>query len=170
MNPMQISSFLTFLIVTTSTWWSVASFTNTATKVSAGNVRHVATQIRMSSDGSDLVARKIIVTGAVQGGYYRSCVLNEAGRFRKLVGTMSPPDDSDEAEIYVEVSALLLICKKKLDSTLNLNIYQGKKKMVDGFVRWCQRGNVGLSQVTKVKDIFEEDPTGLYDGFYVNTK
>mmetsp|Transcript_10536 Transcript_10536/g.15492 ORF Transcript_10536/g.15492 Transcript_10536/m.15492 type:complete len:149 (+) Transcript_10536:84-530(+) len=148
MNPMQISSFLTFLIVTTSTWWSVASFTNTATKVSAGNVRHVATQIRMSSDGSDLVARKIIVTGAVQGGYYRSCVLNEAGRFRKLVGTMSPPDDSDEAEIYVE----------------------GKKKMVDGFVRWCQRGNVGLSQVTKVKDIFEEDPTGLYDGFYVNTK
>eukprot|EP00547_Thalassionema_nitzschioides_P003409 CAMPEP_0194200174 /NCGR_PEP_ID=MMETSP0156-20130528/898_1 /TAXON_ID=33649 /ORGANISM="Thalassionema nitzschioides, Strain L26-B" /LENGTH=61 /DNA_ID=CAMNT_0038925141 /DNA_START=331 /DNA_END=516 /DNA_ORIENTATION=+ len=61
---------------------------------------------------------------------------------------MSPPDDSDEAEIYVE----------------------GKKKMVDGFVRWCQRGNVGLSQVTKVKDIFEEDPTGLYDGFYVNTK
>jgi len=72
----------------------------------------------------------------------------QAGRFRKLVGTMSPPDDSAEAEIYVE----------------------GKKKMVDGFVRWCQRGNVGLSQVTTVKEIFEEDPTGLYDGFYAKTK
>lgn len=28
----------------------------------------------------------------------------QASRFRKLVGTMTPPDDSKEAEIYVEVS------------------------------------------------------------------
>ena len=79
---------------------------------------------------SDMVARRIIVTGDVHGGYYRSCVKNEvrilplwfaswvkwshfvlsnffhqASRFRKLVGTMTPPDDSQEAEIYVEVSA-----------------------------------------------------------------
>lgn len=75
-------------------------------------------------DPSELVARKIIVVGDVQGGYYRSCVKNEvrvlltfkmsvwcccnhllqqASRFRRLVGTMTPPDDSDEAEIYVEV-------------------------------------------------------------------
>jgi len=99
-------------------------------------------------DDSDLIARKIIVVGDVQGGYYRSCVLNEAGRFRRLVGTMSPPDDSEEAEIYVE----------------------GKKKMVEGFIRWCKRGNVGLSQVTKVKEVFEEEPTGLLDEFYVKTK
>lgn len=31
----------------------------------------------------------------------------QAGRFRRLIGTMSPPDDSDEAEIYVEVRRLL---------------------------------------------------------------
>jgi len=72
----------------------------------------------------------------------------QAGRFRRLVGTMSPPDDTDEAEIYVE----------------------GKKKMVDGFVRWCQKSNVGLNQVIRVKEILEEDPTGLYEGFYVKTK
>ena len=28
--------------------------------------------------------------------------LLQASRFRRLVGTMTPPDDSDEAEIYVE--------------------------------------------------------------------
>lgn len=48
-------------------------------------------------------------------------------------------------------------------------ILQGKQKMVDGFVRWCKRGNVGLSQVVSVSEVLEEEPTGLYDGFYVKT-
>lgn len=30
-----------------------------------------------STDPNDIVARRIIVKGDVQGGYYRSCVLNE---------------------------------------------------------------------------------------------
>lgn len=34
----------------------------------------------------------------------------------------------------------------------------------------CERGNVGLSQVVGVKEVLEEEPTGLYDGFYVKTK
>lgn len=41
--------------------------------------------------------------------------------------------------------------------------------MVDGFVRWCQKGDVGLSQKTTVESIHEEEPTGLYDEFYVPT-
>lgn len=64
---------------------------------------------------------------------------------------MSPPDDStDTAEIYVE----------------------GKKKLVDGFVRWCQRGtkNVGLNQITTVSEIIDASPVGLYDEFYVQTQ
>jgi len=61
---------------------------------------------------------------------------------------MSPPDDTEEAEIYVE----------------------GKEKMVDGFVRWCKKSNVGLNQVIKVKEVIEEEPTGLYEEFYVQTK
>lgn len=48
-------------------------------------------------------------------------------------------------------------------------IFQGKRKLVDGFVRWCKRGNVGLSQVVGVAEIIDEEPTGLYDGFYVKT-
>merc|ERR1712232_1435821 len=98
-----------------------------------------------TEDSSEVVAKRIVVRGDVQGGYYRSCVLNEAGRFRRLVGTMTPPDDSDSAEIYVE----------------------GKRKMVEGFIRWCERGNVGLSQVVGVEEVVDEEPTGLYDGFYV---
>lgn len=47
---------------------------------------------------------------------------------------------------------------------------QGKRKTVDGFIRWCERGSVGLSQVVKVSKVIDEDPTGLYDGFYVKTK
>jgi acylphosphatase len=60
---------------------------------------------------------------------------------------MTPPDDTKRAEIYVE----------------------GKRKLVEGFVRWCKKGNVGLSQVTTVEDVVEEDPTGLYEGFYIQT-
>ena len=60
---------------------------------------------------------------------------------------MTPPDDTDKAEIYVE----------------------GKRKMVDGFVRWCKKSDVGLSQVVGVQEIFDEEPTGLYDDFYVKT-
>ena len=33
-----------------------------------------------SGDPDEIVARRIIVKGDVQGGYYRSCVLNEVGR------------------------------------------------------------------------------------------
>eukprot|EP00571_Detonula_confervacea_P007943 CAMPEP_0172314560 /NCGR_PEP_ID=MMETSP1058-20130122/22835_1 /TAXON_ID=83371 /ORGANISM="Detonula confervacea, Strain CCMP 353" /LENGTH=104 /DNA_ID=CAMNT_0013028455 /DNA_START=82 /DNA_END=393 /DNA_ORIENTATION=+ len=45
-------------------------------------------------DPSEIIARRIIVTGSVDGGYYRTCVKNEASRFRRVFGTMSPPDDN----------------------------------------------------------------------------
>ena len=74
--------------------------------------------------------------------------VSQAGKFRRLVGTMSPPDETDEAEIYVE----------------------GKRNLVDGFVRWCKRSKVGMNQLVTVKDVHEEEPTGLYEGFYAKTK
>lgn len=62
------------------------------------------------SDPQELIARRIVVTGAVSGGYYRSCVKNEGSRFRKLVGTMTPPEEnSQRAEIYVEVSVIYVL-------------------------------------------------------------
>ena len=100
-------------------------------------------------DDNELVAKRLVVAGDVQGGYVRACVLNEAGKFRRLVGTMTDPDTtSDRAEIYVE----------------------GKRKLVDGFVRWCERGKVGLSQTMQVLEVVEEEPTGLYESFYCKTK
>eukprot|EP00555_Chaetoceros_dichaeta_P011957 CAMPEP_0198253472 /NCGR_PEP_ID=MMETSP1447-20131203/3882_1 /TAXON_ID=420782 /ORGANISM="Chaetoceros dichaeta, Strain CCMP1751" /LENGTH=188 /DNA_ID=CAMNT_0043939149 /DNA_START=96 /DNA_END=662 /DNA_ORIENTATION=+ len=101
------------------------------------------------NDASEIVGRRILVKGDVNGGYVRTCVINEASRFRKLIGTMSPPEDTDTAEIYVE----------------------GKRSNVEGFIRWCGRGtkSVGLSQKLEVVEITEEDPTGLYDGFYAKT-
>jgi acylphosphatase len=101
-------------------------------------------------DPGDIIGRTIIVKGDVNGGYIRTCIKNEAGNFRRLIGTMSPPDTgSDTATIYVE----------------------GKRKMVDGFVRWCERGSkkVGLSQSLDVVETSDEVPTGLYDGFYLRT-
>jgi len=100
---------------------------------------------------NEVIARRLIVSGNVNGGYIRTCIMNEAGRFRRLVGTMSPPDEnSDSAEIYVE----------------------GKRGNVEGFIRWCNRGtkNVGLSQTLVVKEDTEETPVGLYDAFYVKVR
>jgi hypothetical protein len=102
------------------------------TSTSTRGTRQFLSQEDNKGPDDDYVAKRIIVKGDVQGGYYRSCVLNEvrthgrigrvcpaknantvlrifslsfqAGRFRRLVGTMSPPDDSEIAEIYVEVN------------------------------------------------------------------
>jgi len=41
--------------------------------------------------------------------------------------------------------------------------------MIGGFVRWCERGNVGLSQKIAVESVSEEDAEGLLDDFYVQT-
>lgn len=62
---------------------------------------------------------------------------------------MTPPDESDNAEIYVE----------------------GKRKSVESFIRWCTRGNknVGLNQITRVKEVIDEVPEGLFEDFYVKT-
>ena len=46
---------------------------------------------------------------------------------------------------------------------------QGKRKFVDGFVRWCQRGDVGMSQDISVESIIDESPMGLLEDFYVQT-
>mmetsp|Transcript_38149 Transcript_38149/g.56029 ORF Transcript_38149/g.56029 Transcript_38149/m.56029 type:complete len:112 (-) Transcript_38149:230-565(-) len=108
---------------------------------------------------------------------------------------MTPPDDSKQAEIYVEVSNRTATNetlhihhfsnKKESSCILTLIPYthfyisllflkliscsKGKRKVVDGFVRWCKKGNVGLSQQVKVEEVFDEVPTGLHDTFVVDT-
>mmetsp|Transcript_19630 Transcript_19630/g.27955 ORF Transcript_19630/g.27955 Transcript_19630/m.27955 type:complete len:168 (-) Transcript_19630:227-730(-) len=148
---------LILLSIASSAWGFIASSQNHHRHVvvtpssSSSFTRHASSSTAgMEGEGGDpseIIARKIVVCGDVDGGYFRSCVKNEGSRFRKLIGTMTPPDDSKKAEILVE----------------------GRRKMVDGFVRWCQRGNVGLSQAITVESVVEEEPTGLYDDFYVPT-
>ena len=104
--------------------------TNRWTVSAESTAASAQSSVQQNDDDDELVAKRLVVTGDVQGGYVRSCILNEAGRFRRLVGTMTDPDvTSDRAEIYVE----------------------GKRKLVDGFIRWCQRGKVGLSQTLRVE-------------------
>lgn len=104
-----------------------------------------------AKDPKEIIACRIQIQGAAQGGYFRACVKNEARRFRNLIGTMSPPSEDPDAvaEIYVE----------------------GKRKMIEGFVRWCEKGDVGLNQLSKVLSVsYDELPTGLYEDFYVDAK
>lgn len=42
--------------------------------------------------------------------------------------------------------------------------------MMEGFLRWCKKSDVGLSQQISVTEVRDEEPTGLYDDFYVKMK
>lgn len=161
MCRLTLPFFIALVCMSCTHVWGFSSLQSSATASRIRKIRRSSTSDTVNrrptllgataSDGKDpdeIIATRIIVTGDVNGGYYRSCVKNEAGRFRKLIGTMSPPDsESQRAEIYVE----------------------GKRKMIGGFVRWCERGNVGLSQKIAVESVSEEDAEGLLDDFYVQT-
>jgi len=44
--------------------------------------------------------------------------------------------------------------------------------MVEGFVRWCRKADkkIALNQQIHVEEVsFDEEPTGLYEGFYCKT-
>jgi len=137
-NMNRVHAILTLILALTFSLVGAFAPTLASTNRLAFQPRKLAATEGSSADESEVIARRIIVTGDVQGGYYRSCVLNEVGwnpihvphcphcerrfcfshilytlflqasRFRRLVGTMSPPDDTSEAEIYVEVSYVYL--------------------------------------------------------------
>lgn len=142
-----ISNILLLLVALSSKTYVAAFSTNpvciTSQRLSSSLYAEAAT----GADPQEVIGKTIKVKGDVNGGYVRTCIKNEASKFRRLIGTMSPPSDDDTATIYVE----------------------GKRKMVDGFVRWCQKGSakVGLSQKLELVETTDEVPTGLYDGFYV---
>lgn len=78
----MIHSSLFMLIVTFLALMSMTeAFAPTARGTTTARATFDTTPLFMSDDANaddnELVARRIIVTGDVQGGYYRSCVLNE---------------------------------------------------------------------------------------------
>lgn len=52
----------------------------------------------------------------------------QASRFRSLVGTMTPPDDTDTAEIYVEVRTMSMKDEKfhSRNNVLTLGLILGE--------------------------------------------
>jgi len=156
LSSSSIVPFLLFVVLCCCSSWSVQVHAFVSPRYPSSSLSSQQQQqvfdFRVSAesgtgetDPKEIIARRIIVEGDVEGGYYRSCVRNEASRFRSLSGTMTPPDDSRRAEIYVE----------------------GKRNMVESFCRWCKRSDVGLSVMITVSEVLEEDATGLYDDFYV---
>ena len=78
-----------------------------------------------AEDPNEIIGRRITVQGDVNGGYVRTCINNEAGNFRRLLGTMSVPDETDEAEIYVEVRALSHSIRKSCASSIGAHVRGG---------------------------------------------
>ena len=80
MNRVQaiLALILTLTVSLTAGFAPNRSFT---TRLSFQHHELAATDGKSAAD-SEVIARRIIVTGDVQGGYYRSCVLNEV-RFLK---------------------------------------------------------------------------------------
>lgn len=108
---------------------------------------------------------------------------------------MSDPSDTNQAEIYVEVRLKnvshcfqnyhqILLLRREISNHspfvfnfVYLNYFfallKGKRKLVEGFVRWCHRSDkkVGLNQKIDVINVsYDEEPTGLYDAFYCQIK
>ena len=73
------------------------------------------------------------------GGYYRTCVLNEAGKFRRLTGTMSDPDDSKTAEIYVEVCMVYFLLFLKQTLSLCFTRFEVQTKLCTFPILFCLR-------------------------------
>lgn len=66
--------FLTLILITSSCVEAFSPFP----PLSQSSISTISTSLADGSgEPSDMVARRIIVTGDVHGGYYRSCVKNE---------------------------------------------------------------------------------------------
>ena len=70
----RLVSFLAFFLIASNHVVTAFAPTSLSAAVHGATTRLYVTA---GAEESDLVARRIVVTGDVQGGYYRSCVLNE---------------------------------------------------------------------------------------------
>ena len=79
----QFFSFLILFLAVAAAPPSVQAFTPFQTTSSSVG-RRSTTHLCAESDPNEIVARRIIVKGDVQGGYYRACVNNEVSEKQKL--------------------------------------------------------------------------------------
>jgi hypothetical protein len=75
----RVHAILTLILALTFSLVGAFAPSLASTNRLAFQPRKLAATEGSSADESEVIARRIIVTGDVQGGYYRSCVLNEVG-------------------------------------------------------------------------------------------
>lgn len=76
-NSISAVLLLIVLSIASSTWAFTASQNNQHRHVVTPSPLAASSSAADGADPSDIVARKIVVCGDVDGGYYRSCVKNE---------------------------------------------------------------------------------------------
>lgn len=89
------------------------------------------------NSANSLVEATVIVSGMVQGPFYRTIVKNEANFQRKIFGTLFENNDG----------------------TTSITV-QGEKKKIESFVRWVKKGP-GLSQIVNVNSVEYKNITEL---------
>jgi hypothetical protein len=94
-NATAIFPLLIVLFSIVSTAWGFSTISPSASGQSPASGQHQqrVTELHVSEssggDSSEVIARKIIVTGDVDGGYYRSCVKNEVCVFCSVLINIS---------------------------------------------------------------------------------
>ena len=96
---MKIPTTLTLQLLAVAIWMTavpnnaVTAFAVAPSIQSTSPLPRTIVRAGGDDDEPDLVAKRIIVSGDVQGGYYRSCVLNEVS-FSKLKCVLGAMDSS----------------------------------------------------------------------------
>ena len=94
---------------------SLSSTTTTRTFSSAVVRPHASTTTRLAlsakeeEDEDELIARRIVVEGDVQGGYYRSCVLNEVGGVVPVMEQRTQEKESEKKTLNIFLLCLGLL-------------------------------------------------------------
>ena len=96
---------------------SLSSTMTTTRTLSSAVVRpHAPTTTRLAlsakeeEDEDELIARRIVVEGDVQGGYYRSCVLNEVGGVVPVMEQRTQEKESEKKTLNIFLLCLGLLC------------------------------------------------------------
>ena len=104
----------------------------------------------------------------IRGNHWSTCISKKQIIIPEVSSCLSPL-----AHLYWLIVEIQVLFSSHLNFTHNHCVYQcttqGKRKSIESFIRWCHRGDVGLSQSIKVEQVVEEFPTGMYDDFYVDT-
>ena len=117
LSSSSIVPFLLFVVLCCCSSWSVqvhafvsprypSSSLSSQQQQQVFNFRVSAESGTGETDPKEIIARRIIVEGDVEGGYYRSCVRNEVGTQHKTITQRSKRIEREREETETNTSAL----------------------------------------------------------------